>query len=414
MNSPNIVRSDDLKAENRHRILRTLRMQGALTRAEIGKATGLSQAALSTQFGLLTEQGVVTSENKDAKAHKRGRPKTLVSLDATAASVITIALTIDHVSFSLVDYAGDLQTRIDKNIPSRSLDTPALFDAITSGVDDLLASHTNKKLKSISIGFQGVTDVSSGELLWSPILSINKVPIGDMLSDYYGVSVNVNNDCGLIAKALHGSEKAKLGNSFAAVLFSHGIGLGVYLGDKPFTGAHSSALELGHVQFEKDGALCRCGKRGCIEAYAADYGILRAATNELSTKIPSGPISDQQMQELITAANNHDQSAIDAFKKAGKAVGFGLATVFTLLDPLPVALVGHNSDAVNLMITDIKSALSTVGRNPADYSQLLHCFQEDLPLLHAGLILDAMSVADRLFADAIVSDASANDELESA
>ena len=399
MNSPTILRSDDLKAENRHRVLHTLRDQGPLSRAEVGEHTGLSQAALSTLFGAMTEQGIVTSENQSAAVQKRGRPKTTVALDANAGMVVTVALTVDQLSFCLVNYAGATLAKNTLQLDTVSLTTKQLFKQITTGVVNALAPHDISSLKAISIGFQGVADAASKELIWSPILSVENVPIGRLLESEFGVPITLNNDCSLIAKALHKQQRKSLGDSFAAVLFSHGIGLGLYLAGSPFNGAHSSALELGHVQFIKDGALCRCGKRGCIEAYAADYAILRSANNLSPDNIPSGPISDGKMAELIIAANTGGKSEQQAFELAGRAIGFGLATVFTLLDPIPVALIGHNSDAVDLMRKEIEVALNTVGRSPNNYSHLLHCFHEDTPLLLDGLVLEAMLVVDRVFAE---------------
>ncbi len=248
MNSPKIMRSDDLRAQNRHRILTTLRNEGALSRAEIGSKTGLSQAALSTLFGMMSEQGLVTSENSNTSNQKRGRPKSTVALAASAGVVVTVALTIDHLSFNLVDYAGNTIKQVNKKIESRAMYATQLVKAITVGIFNILDEYELDQLKAVCIGFQGVTDSTSGELLWSPILSAENIPIRELLKKKFGVPVIVNNDCGLIAKALHKHEHEKLGDSFAAVLFSHGIGLGVYLGGKPFSGAHSSALELGHVR----------------------------------------------------------------------------------------------------------------------------------------------------------------------
>jgi len=399
MNSPNIMRSDDLRAENRHRILQTLRKQGPLSRAKIGKLTGLSQAALSTLFRHMTDQGYVTSESHTVDDRKRGRPKTTVALDPEAARVVTVAITIDTLSFCVVNYAGETISSEDQHLETTALDTQQLYRAISHGISKAIKPHNQACPTAISIGFQGVTDTSTGELLWSPILSVDNVPIGSMLKKKFNVPVTVHNDCGLIAKALYNQAQKPLGDSFAVILFTQGIGLGVYLAGKPFTGAHSSALELGHVQFEKNGALCRCGKKGCIEAYAADYGILRSAKGLPDTDIPTGQISDQKIEELITAANNNNQPAIEAFRLAGKAIGFGLATVFTLLDALPVALVGHNTRAVNLMRSDIEIALTTVGRSPTDYSNFLHCYHDDTPLLFDGLKLEAMATVDRVFAE---------------
>lgn len=399
MNSTQIMRSDDLRAENRHRILQTLRTQGPLSRAQIGKSTGLSQAALSTLFSLMTDQGYVTSKSHSVEIQKRGRPKTTVALDPDAALVVTVAITIDKLSFCVVNYAGETVSTDEQFLETSVLSAKQLYNIIAIGISKAIEPHDIVSPTAISIGFQGVTDTFTGELLWSPILSVEKVPIGSMLKRNFNVPVTVHNDCGLIAKALHRAEINTLGDSFAVILFTQGIGLGVYLAGQPFTGAYSSALELGHVRFEKDGALCRCGKKGCIEAYAADYGILRSAKGLSDSDIPAGQISDQEMAQLIAAANDNKKPEIEAFKLAGRAIGFGLATVYTLLDPLPVALVGHNTKAVNLMRTEIEAALKTVGRSPTDYSELLHCFDDDTPLLFDGLTLEAMSTVDRVFAE---------------
>lgn len=399
MNSPQIIRTDDLRVENRHRILSALRLQGSMSRVEVARQTGLSQASLSTLLGLMTIQGIVKSANTSSPTNKRGRPQTTVSLSPDAGMAISVALTIHHISFNIIDYAGNNIHQIDNQLDTQALTASDLKKAISSGINKALKQIPNLSLKAISVGFQGVTDADSGELLWSPITSIDQFPIRSYLTKKYGVPVSVNNDCGLIARALFHKEYDKLGDSFAAVLFSHGIGLGVYLSGTPFSGATSSALELGHVQYEKDGALCRCGKTGCIEAYAANYGILRSAKGQSLDEAPAKIVTDEQMQALIDAAANQDEHAIRAFETAGKAIGAGLTTIFTLLDPIPVALVGHNTDAVDLMRKEIRTALKSVGREPKDYSALLHCYHDDVQLLKQGLIHEAMSIIDRDFAE---------------
>lgn len=399
MNYPKKMRTDDLRTQNRHLVLNTLRSEGSLSRAEIGKLTGLSQAALSTLFVLMTEQGIVTSETANKPVQKRGRPRTTITLDASASRVVTVALTINNLSFNLVDYGGKTLNQTDKKIDTKKITKNKLVQTICDGIEAICANHQRDNLHAICIGFQGVTDSASGVLLWSPILSVEEIPVRSLLNERFNVPVIVNNDCGLIANALHKQEADKLGDSFATVLFSHGIGLGLYLGGSAFTGAQSSALELGHVCFERNGALCRCGKKGCIEAYAADYGIFRAASKLPKHEIPTGKITNAKLTAIINAASNHGSAEQQAFEQAGKAIGFGLATVFTLLDPLPVALVGHNTDAVNLMRNEIASELSTLSRGPENYSTLVHCYSQDKALLHDGLIIEALELVDRVHAE---------------
>ncbi len=93
----------------------------------------------------------------------------------------------------------------------------------------------------------------------------------------FGCPVKVANDCSMIAVALRWLEPERYGRDCLAVLLSHGIGMGLYLNGQLFAGRSSSAAEFGHMLYKHNGALCRCGSRGCIEAYAGDYAIWRSA-----------------------------------------------------------------------------------------------------------------------------------------
>jgi len=378
MSGPQILRSNDLRAENRHRVIRALRKEGPLSRAKVGKITGLSQASLSNLLGIMSEEGIVTSQSRSGGANTRpGRPQTLVALSSEGGICITIALRVSTLIISVSDYSGKDLSRRDLPIDSATLDSKSLIKLLIRAVKTEISDHPGKQLRAISLGFQGVTDSQTGELLWSPVFLADRVPISKKIQKQFDVQVSVNNDCALIATALHRSEKAKLGDSFAAVLFSHGIGMGAYLSGQPFYGAQSSALELGHIQFKKDGAMCRCGKHAT----------------------PVENISDEELQALIAAAIQGESAAVNAFKLAGQAIGSGLATFFNLFDPMPIALVGHDSEAIRLMSEDIQEALSSVSRRPVDYSSLLHSYNSEMPLLLEGLAMSALAIADRELAN---------------
>ena len=297
MSGTQILRSNDLRAENRHRVIRALREEGALSRADVGKITGLSQASLSNLLGIMGEEGIVSSQNRSGGPNTGpGRPQTLVELSSTAGICITIALRVSTLIICVSDYSGKNLSRRDLPLDSTTLDSQSLIKLLNSAVTAEISAFPDEQLRAISLGFQGVTDSQTGELLWSPVFLADRVPIAKKMQKKFAVQVSVNNDCALIAAALHRSEKVKLGESFAAILFSHGIGMGAYLSGQPFYGAQSSALELGHIQFKKDGAICRCGKQGCIEAYAADYGISRTAGVSPVSTTPVDNISDEELQ----------------------------------------------------------------------------------------------------------------------
>jgi predicted NBD/HSP70 family sugar kinase len=401
MRPTTIIRSDDLRNENRRRLLDTLRLAGPRAPTELSELTGLSTASISILSSQLIEQQILISERSPPEADRssRGRPRSQLSLNPQAGHAVTVGLNIDRLQAQLVDYAGSVRDQHQQMLDTRSMNTEMLLDTVVQSVAHLRDCNPGIRLLHIGVAFQGVTEHETGNLLWSPVIRERNVPLGDELRRRFAVSVTVNNDCRLISEALSHSHANTLGDTFATVLFSHGVGLGLYLKGQHFAGTRSSALEIGHMRFIREGALCRCGRRGCIEAYAADYGIERMASANVSDAHPTGRVSDSAMDELIARAQAGEQTAVAAFATAGAAVGEGLANLFTLLDPMPVAVVGHSDQAFELMREGIQTILDGQLRNGSDAAELLHCFSHEEPLLNRGLIVNSLCRIDHLFAD---------------
>lgn len=396
-----IIRSDDLRSENRRRLLETLRLYGACAPAKLRDLTGLSAAAVSTLSTQLIDQGILKSEKDPESVRKtgRGRPKTLLSLNSQAGFTITVNITIDHIEIQSVKYDGKVCESRSITTDTRALSEEDLLKLITQAVDELCAEQTTKRLLHIAVSFQGVTEHATGTLLWSPILQVQNVALGESLGLRYDISVSVENDCQLMSEALSQKNQDELGQSFATVLFSHGIGLGLFLGGRPFSGIRSSALELGHMRFERNGALCRCGKLGCIEAYAANYGIERMAFGHSISDVPVGRVSAETLDELVNRAHNGDKAVSQAFAIAGAAVAEGLVNIFTLFDPMPVALIGHDDRAFGLMREGIESVFRQNLDDEKTASQLIHYFNNEKELLEFGLIQSSLRNVDELFSD---------------
>ncbi|NND91529.1 MAG: ROK family transcriptional regulator [Granulosicoccus sp.] len=401
MRPSSIIRSDDLRNENRHRLLSTLRRTGPCSPARLKGITGLSAASISTLSSQMIDQGILVSSRSPASRDRtlRGRPRSQLSLNQSAGHVVTLTLTIDRVRVQLVNYAGSVCQMQQRSLDTRALSTQQLIREICQCVDTICQLQPDLKLHHIGVAFQGATEHASGCLLWSPIIRVQNVPLGKHLHARYGVTVSVNSDSRLISEALSRSHSQRLGNTFATVLYSHGVGLGLILNGQPFVGTRSSALELGHLRFEPDGALCRCGKRGCIEAYAAGYGIARNASGQNLQANPAGRVSASEMDALVADAQAGLPSALQAFRIAGTAVGEGLVTLFTLLDPMPVALVGLNDAAFDLMRHGMESVLDAHLRNGPAAAELLHYFNHEDPFLEQGLIDNCLSCVDQLLAN---------------
>src|SRR6185295_10353909 len=144
----------------------------------------------------------------------------------------------------------------------------------------------------------------------------------------------------MIALALRSHDPERYRNDFIAILLSHGIGMGLVLRGELFIGTQSSGGEFGHMIHRPDGARCRCGRRGCVEAYAGNYAIWRSAHLQGEDEEPVADVSDADILALAAQARAGEGPERRAFAKAGEAIGFGLGSLFALIDPAPVAFVG--------------------------------------------------------------------------
>ncbi|MGH6860178.1 MAG: ROK family protein, partial [Phyllobacterium sp.] len=266
-----IARPDDVRRQNRRLVLAAVRRHGLLSRTDIVARTGLSPSTVSAITTALISEGIIREiRDGDPASNRRGRPQIALALNPEVATVATVELALNLVHIVLFDYKGEVIAERFQRMPTLEAATGDLVRAICSMLDGLLDGKPPETgpLLHISMGVQGVTDASSETMLWSPITPDSNIAFGPVLAERYGVAVAVANDCNMIAEALRWIDPEHYAGDFAAILLSHGIGMGLYLKGKPFLGAYSSAAEFGHMLHVPGGALCRCGRQGCVEAYA--------------------------------------------------------------------------------------------------------------------------------------------------
>jgi predicted NBD/HSP70 family sugar kinase len=135
--------------------------------------------------------------------------------------------------------------------------------------------------------------------------------------------------------------------------------MGLSLGGHPAAGASDEgATEFGHMNHVPGGALCRCGMLGCIEAYAADYGILRSAYSVPERTPPAPSVPAHEYDLLIARARSGERAATHAFNLAGRAIGYGLSRLLAIAHPDHVIIVGPGARAFPLMRAEIDLALA--------------------------------------------------------
>lgn len=391
-----IARPDDLRRQNRRRVVAALRRGGPQSRTELSAATGLSHSTVTLITAALLEDGSVIEADSSIGFIRRGRPQQALSLNPQAASVAVVTLTLNRISASIIDYAGVAEAERILRIPTQSASLGELRSAMLGVLREALASGNAMRgpLRHIAVAVQGITGADGAELLWSPVTPLSRIPVARWMSEEFRVASTVANDCNMIAEALRWAQPEQYGDNFAAILLSHGIGMGLYLQGRPFTGIRSSAAEFGHMCFDPHGASCRCGRRGCIEAYAGDYAIWRAARGGNVMEVPGVDLDFSAMAQIAGTARSRPGAEREAYRRAGEAIGAGLRSLFALFDTFPVAMVGSGAHAWDLIEPGLREAIGRDAMGVGGEEAPIFCHADEFPLIRDGAMVTALTSID--------------------
>ena len=398
-----VLRSDDMRRRNRLRIIQIVRRGGAVSRGEIAQAAALSPATVSTISSELIAEGLLIVRSAETNGSAgRGRPSSGLSVNPEFRHAVLIILKIGAVNIAIVDYAGTVIVRQHFHLDMANV-TMADFRAtlITEIRQTWEASGLAAgQLGRISIGVQGTTDTAGLRLLRSPMTPLTDIPVAFWLEEEFDVPVRLANDCDLIARALNWRDPERYSDNFAAILLAHGVGMGLFLRGQIINGTRSSGTEFGHMLHQTDGALCRCGSRGCIEADAGDYAIMRRYGGHPVNEKPASHVEPLEIFRIAEAARAGDALACETFASAGRALGSGLAGIFALVDPFRVAFVGHGAAAFDLMEPALRDVLKNSNASAASNIPV-DLYIDEMPLVFEGCGIGALSEIDATQAERV-------------
>jgi predicted NBD/HSP70 family sugar kinase len=322
-----------LRRLNRTRVVDALRRQGTASRAELVRATGLSRTTVGGVVAELLERGLVV-EQPPAAGAGRGRPPVRVRLDASVGAAVGIDFGHRHLRVAAADLSSQLLAErwIELDVDHDAGDA---MDAAVDLVEEVLAAANVGRGRVIGagLGLPGPIDARSGRVGSSVILpGWAGVDAGVALAQRLGLHVEVDNDANLGARAEAAYGAGRGCTDLVYVKVASGIGAGLVLGGRLHAGAAGIAGELGHIQVTPDGALCRCGNRGCLESVAAVPALL-----DLLRPAHGGDLGVRGLVELVAG---NDTGARRVVNDAGRVLGRVLADLCNVLNPEAVVVGG--------------------------------------------------------------------------
>ncbi len=399
---------EDQRESGRRLVLATIRNRERIARIDIAEATSLSPATVTTITGELLISGLIEEVAPDnpKRDAKRGRPRVGLKIRGGAHLVAGLKLADKNATVALMDFEGKLQGEHAQRLPQKIPDQ----NEIVHFIEDLLDQATAKiglkpgDLSGVGIGLAGVIDARRGFVHWSPTLKERNLPLRPLLEEKISLPFFIDNDVNLVAVAEQWFGLGRNVNNFIVVTIEQGVGMGIVIDGKIYRGARGCGAEFGHTKVHLDGALCRCGQRGCLEAYVADYALLREAN--LSASASGTDNADQQVSALFYKAKAGDKTAQSIFRRAGKMFALGLANVVNIFDPGLIILSGERMQFDYLyageVIENMKSSVVQIDVPPPEVR--IHKWGD---LMWAkGAAVYAMEAVTEIALEGLASDAS--------
>ncbi|SCL17157.1 ROK family protein (putative glucokinase) [Micromonospora nigra] len=382
------------------RLLRLLRDEGAVSRAELADRLQIPRPRLLAELERLVGLGYVAEAGMAAS--RGGRRSTLVELSP-------------HLRFAAVDLGA---SSIDVEVVNGRLEPVAAYaepadirsgpKVILQRVNDLLhkarVDGAYERLAAVGIGVPGPVSFRDGVPVSPPIMpGWDRFPVRELLTREHGCPAVVDNDVNIMAIGERHGGVAHSIDDFLFVKIGTGIGCGIYLSGEVYRGTDGCAGDIGHIQVDSHGPVCSCGNIGCLEALFSGAALAKDAT--AAARGGSSPALAERLaaRSTVTAldvaagAGEGDVTCIQLIRDGGRRVGGVLAGLVSFTNPSMIVIGGGLAQLGHILLAEIRSVV---------YRRSLPLATGNLPVVlselgpRAGVAGAAVLASDVAFAEA--------------
>jgi len=345
------------RALNRRLVLNQLRRNGPMSRAAITSAVGLSPAAVSFVTADLLREGLIVEGDALHTAAGGRRP---VPLDINYTSRLSIGckITVERVRGIITNLATDSIAEVEVPIADGRPETVVAATAMAARRLMAEAGIGRDRVIGIGLALAGQVDAEAGVCRKMQRSGWIDVPIAQMLADVIDVPVWIDNDANAYAVSQHLFGHGRGHSSMAAIAIGRGVGAGLIVGGRLFRGASGAAGEFGHNLVERGGRRCECGRRGCLDTYCSDPGLV-ATWNE---RDPSDTPRDVDM--LAAAAAAGDAVARRVVRESGRRLGRHIAALVNVIDPEIIVIGGEGVRFGDLLLDPLRREVAQCFGSP--------------------------------------------------
>ncbi|GGW43674.1 xylose repressor [Streptomyces lucensis JCM 4490] len=343
-----------MRRRNLARVMHAVSAEGSLSRAAVASRIGLTRAAVSTLVDELIRWGLL-EELGPERPGRVGRPGSALAVSGRGPAGIGAEIGVDHLAVCAVDLRGAVRARAVRHSANRGRAPEPVIEELTGLIRRVAADAEREDLwpAGIAVAVPGLVARDGRTVVRAPNLDWHDTDLGVLLPSGWPLTVDNEANFGALAELWLGDGTPR---DFLHVSAEIGIGAAVVVDGGLLRGTRGFAGELGHIPVRPDGPACPCGGRGCLEQYAGEEAVSRAAGLE--------PREDL-VGLLAERAEDGDADVRAALRDAGTALGIALTGAVNLLDPETVVLGGALAGLSPWLLPSLETELAERTAGPA-------------------------------------------------
>lgn len=312
---------------NRATILNYINKKGSASRKEIAEATGLTAAAVTQISQGLIKEGVLT-ETGELQGTGAGRKQVILHIDYNCCYVLSVNIEQAHTTIALCNMKGEA-VRIEKMDTEATVSPESFLFKVADCCQKMLDSvdkNIHTKVSGISVGIPGVVDSEAGKAVHAYGIWEEEVEVCKILTYKLSLPCYIFNNVNAfsLASSIYGIGKNY--DNILVIKWGPGVGGTILVDGRIYDGRHGKAAEIGHYIVRKNGPVCNCGRRGCLETMVS-YSALNKVVS-----FDEGGFAKAYVAADLEKKNKIDE-AIDLFARS-------LVNTVTVLAPDRVILCG--------------------------------------------------------------------------
>lgn len=350
------------KTGHKKHILRALYFNGPLSNSKLSKLIKLSTPKINSLLLDLIDDGLVQELGRGDSSG--GRRPNIYGMIENSFYVVGITINIKRTIISIFN-SENKEVSGPHYFPIKMQSDLTLFNKIKEELDNVIAQNNIPKEKILVAGIEipGLIDQKNG---------INKTyfpqvtNLANKLQTIFEIPVYFSHDSKIRTFAEQHFGLAKNKKNVLILQADWGLGLGIIIDKKLYSGKQGYSGEFGHLPIVDNGVLCSCGKQGCLETIVSANAIARIAkqgiengNSSLIKELVNDKLDNIEITDVIQAANLGDQFAISIFLDVGRWLGRGIAYLLQIFNPELIIIGGRVAEANQFILAPIQQAIHT-------------------------------------------------------